>query len=44
MLRKRKCIIWAMNIQSKTGKASKKGKGVGRKKRKALDYQFNWYP
>ncbi|UWV80935.1 hypothetical protein NW069_02200 [Mycoplasmopsis cynos] len=28
-----------MNIQSKTGKASKKGKGVGRKKRKALDYR-----
>ncbi|UWV83049.1 hypothetical protein [Mycoplasmopsis cynos] len=29
-----------MNIQSKTGKASKKAKGVGRKKRKALDYTW----
>ncbi|WP_223211522.1 hypothetical protein [Mycoplasmopsis edwardii] len=29
-----------MNIQSKTGRASKKCKGVGRKKRKVLDYTW----
>ncbi|SYV97346.1 Uncharacterised protein, partial [Mycoplasmopsis edwardii] len=29
-----------MNIQSKTGKSSKKDKGVGRKKRKVLDYTW----
>ncbi|WAM03092.1 hypothetical protein ONA22_04835 [Mycoplasmopsis cynos] len=38
MLRKRK--MYNVNIQSKTGKASKKAKGVGRKKRKALDYTW----
>ncbi|WAM08391.1 IS3 family transposase [Mycoplasmopsis cynos] len=40
MLRKRKMYNLNTNIQSKTGKASKKGKGVGRKKRKALDYTW----
>ncbi|CCP24261.1 hypothetical protein [Mycoplasmopsis cynos] len=40
MLRKRKMYNLNMNIQSKTGKASKKGKGVGRKKRKVLDYTW----
>ncbi|WBP84239.1 hypothetical protein [Mycoplasmopsis edwardii] len=29
-----------MNIQFKTGKSSKKGKGVDRKKRKVLDYAW----
>ncbi|WP_322961646.1 hypothetical protein [Mycoplasmopsis cynos] len=36
MLRKRKMYNLNMNIQSKTGKASKKGKGVGRRKGKFL--------
>ncbi|UWV93737.1 hypothetical protein NW062_07625 [Mycoplasmopsis cynos] len=40
MLRKRKMYNLNMNIQSKTGKASKKAKGVGRKKGKALDYTW----
>ncbi|WAM03921.1 hypothetical protein ONA22_02855 [Mycoplasmopsis cynos] len=40
MLRKRKMYNLNTNIQSKTGKASKKAKGVGRKKGKALDYTW----
>ncbi|UWV82724.1 hypothetical protein ONA23_06045 [Mycoplasmopsis cynos] len=36
MLRKRKMYNLNMNIQSKTGKASKKSEGVGRRKGKFL--------
>ncbi|UWV76883.1 hypothetical protein [Mycoplasmopsis cynos] len=44
MLRKRKMYNLNMNIQSKTGKASKKSEGVGRKKKESSWLYMNWYP
>ncbi|WP_223213442.1 hypothetical protein [Mycoplasmopsis bovirhinis] len=40
MLKKRKLYHLNMNIESQSGKSPKKDKGVGRKKKKVLDYTW----
>ncbi|WP_223213416.1 hypothetical protein [Mycoplasmopsis bovirhinis] len=40
MLKKRKLYHLNMNIESQSGKLPKKDKGVGRKKKKVLDYTW----
>ncbi|WP_233341711.1 hypothetical protein [Mycoplasmopsis bovirhinis] len=40
MLKKRKLYNLNMNIESQSGKLPKKDKGVGRKKKKVLDYTW----